>query len=156
MMNARSTLREATFAIVGLTVCALPAKAEAEACPLRLPATALQLSTTPESFTPLLKKHGLTLSAVGMLHGPYDGSGYLKPTVTKVRRVGGKETFTATWDFGPPPHYQRWYFCEYGEVVELFRQVDVRAESCTIVSTREGSAITAMRIACTPAGPHRR
>lgn len=155
-MNAGSFLRGAGPVVVALTVFVLPAKAEAEACPLRLASEALQLSSLPKGWTPLLQKHGLPLSSVGMLHGAYDGSGYLKPTVTKVRKAAGKEEFTSTWDFGPPPHYERWYFCEYGDVVELFRKVDASASSCTIVSTREGNQITAMRIACTSAPPRRR
>lgn len=156
MMNAGALLCETGLAFVALTVIVLPAKADVEACPLRLSETALQLGTVPKGWTPLLQKQGPRLSSVGMLHGAFDGSGYLKPTVTKVRKGGGKEEFTSTWDFGPPPHYERWYFCEYGDVVELFRKVDASASDCTIVSTREGNAITAMRIACRPAAPQRR
>ncbi|MBZ2209366.1 STY0301 family protein [Massilia soli] len=147
-------LNNVGFLVIALTVIGLPAKAEA--CPLRLSKDVLQLNAVPKGWTPLLRKQELTLSAVGMLHGAYDGSGYLKPTVTKVRKAGGQEEFTSIWDFAPPPHYERWYFCEYGEAIELLRQVDVSARSCTIVSTREGNAITAMRIACTPADPRRR
>lgn len=155
-MNAGSILREAGLVLVALTASALPAKADAEACPLRLSAAAPQINTVPTGWMPLLQKRGLALSSVGMLHGPHDGSGYLKPTATKVRKMAGNKEFTSTWDVGPPPHYERWYFCEYGEVVELFRKVDASASSCTIVSTREGNAITAMRIACPPAAPQRR
>ena len=155
-MNAVSILREVGLVVIAFTVFAFPAKAETEACPLLLSTAALQLSVVPEGWSPLLRQRGLPLTSVGMLHGAYDGSGYLKPTVTNVRKMAGKEIFTSTWDFGPPPHYERWYFCEYGEVVELFRQVDALASSCTIVNTREGNAITAMRIACTPVAPRRR
>lgn len=155
-MNAGLLFRQAGLVVIGLAVFILPGKAETPACPLRLAKETLQLSAIPEGWTPLLRQQGLTLSSVGMLHGAYDRSGYLKPTQTTVRKSGGKEQFTSTWDFGPPPHYERWYFCEYGEAVELLRRLDESASSCTIVSTREGDAITAVQIACTPAGSRRR
>lgn len=154
-MNADLLSRQAGLAVIGLAVLVLPAKAEPPACPLRLAKESLQLSAIPEGWTPLLGQKGLALSSVGMLHGEYDRSGYLKPTRTTVRKLSGKAQFTSTWDFGPPPHYERWYFCEYGEAVELFRRVDGSASSCTIVSTREGGAITAVQIVCTPAGSRR-
>ena len=136
-----------------LAICVSAARAEAEACPITLPIE-FATCTIPEGWT--LRQRSLSLSSVGMLHGPHDGSGYLKPTATKVGKMAGKQEVTSTWDFSPAPHYDRWYFCEYGDVVELFRKVDANASRCTIVSAREGNAITAMRIACTLADPRRR
>lgn len=136
-----------------LAISVSAARAEAEACPIALPMESATL-TIPDGWK--LRQRSLSLSSVGMLHGPHDGSGYLKPTLSKVRKMAGAQEFTSRWDFDPAPHYDRWYFCEYGDVVELFRKVDANASSCSIVSTREGNAITAMRIACTLADPRRR
>ena len=121
----------------------------ASTCPLTLPPALLRVDQVPSGWRPVLLQDGPRLSSAGIVQGPYGGGGYLKPAKTSIVKVkGGGETTVATWDFGTPPYNELWLYCEYADVLELYRPVDAETSRCTITSTREGNKITAMKLKC--------
>lgn len=138
----------AVIAMVGLSLVALSSPAVAdEACPLVMPKDSVVTHQVPAGWkarvSPVVR-----LTSAGMLHGAFDGSGYLKPTTTKSTKGADATTFTSTWEFGPAPHPPKWLVCEYGNAVELYKPIGQEIAACTMVTSTAGRRIRKIALDC--------
>lgn len=131
-----------------LGAMAWPSKAEVPACPLQVPAGTIKPNVAPPGWE-LRVMGGARLTAAGILVGPNDGSGYLRPDKSQVRRDGESEHFKQAWEFGPPPDLEKWLYCRYGGGLELYKRLPDRVKACTMTSTvYKDRIVKAIRVKC--------
>lgn len=136
------------LSLVLLATIAWPGTASAQlTCPLTLARNAIAVNKPPPGWQERITGT-LRLTSAGMLHGPIDGSGYLKPHSTTVHKKSRGRVLISKWDFGPPPHFEKWLVCEYGSAVETYMPVSAGATSCKITTAIGDGIVNDIEIAC--------
>lgn len=147
-MSGASLLKSSALVafVTVLGIHAFPAVAQQPVCPLEMPKDAIQPHRLPQGWM-VRTLSPVRLDSAGMLHGAYDGEGYLKPHPAQQRKRGDEVVSTQVWDFTSLPHYERWLVCGYGPV-ELYKRIEQKVARCTMKTARRDGAIRSMELKC--------
>lgn len=115
-------------------------------CPLEMPANAVKPAQPGQGWKAHVRSP-VRLDSAGLLHGPYDGHGYLKPDTTRERKDGESTTYQEKWDMGALSKHPRWLVCGYGPI-ELFKTIRPDARTCEMKSVVRAGFIRSMHLNC--------
>lgn len=101
-------------------------------CPLSLPAAAFKPDRVPEGWSGALPLD-TRLTGAGLLHGPPEEMGVLKPDFAKSAGSSGQKVNVTRWKLDVPHPYETWVFCEYGPL-QLAKRIPPYAVECTAAS----------------------
>lgn len=133
------------LALVG-SATAQHAHAAQPACPLEMPAHAIEPGQPGHGWKAHVRSP-VRLDSAGLIHGPYDGRGYLAPDTTQKRKDGASTTYHERWDLKALSQQPRWLVCGYGPV-ELFKAISPDARTCEMTSVVRAGFIKAMHLDC--------
>jgi hypothetical protein len=131
--------------------CSMVAGAEFRlTCPPRLAPASIHVEP-PAGWTFAMSGNE-ELNAVGMLHGPPEGMGYLVPAENHDAPAGkGKKRTTQRWRFDPPHSFTTYLYCGYGEgggPLQLFYPIPTTARECTVTTTGHGYVVESATFMC--------
>lgn len=78
------------------------------------------------------------LTGAGLLWGPPDESGYLKPDEAKTRGPKGRRVNVTRWSLVVPHSFETWVYCKYGPL-QLSKRTPADAVECTASSADEST-----------------
>jgi hypothetical protein len=102
-------------------------------CPPSLPAAAFKPNQVPDGWVGAVPQD-TRVSGAGLLWGPPDESGYLKPDDAKTTGPAGRQVNVTRWRLDVPHAYETWAYCAYGPL-QLAKRVPPGAVECTVSST---------------------
>lgn len=131
-------LMTAAVAALGLI-----ASAQAESCPLTLPADAITVRAPAgwTGYTPSFVR----LTGYGMMAGPPESMTYLVPSGSRKLK-GGAAT---SWKFGGGD--EKWIYCTYdgSSTIQISRRLDDAAKVCELSHKKDDYGnLGEMRVAC--------
>lgn len=136
-----------------LVALSSPKTVLASQCPLQMPQDAIKTGVTPAGWESKTLS-GARLTMAGLLLGPYESSGYLRPGTTRVKKSGPAQRYTETWSFEPLALLPKWLYCGYGSALELYKRLPDDLDSCTMVSTvLPDHTITSVTLNCIRGSP---
>jgi hypothetical protein len=142
------TRRRLILAAIVMSSVAWASKAEVPTCPLKAPAHVTKPGIAPSGWK-VLVRDGARLTTAGILAGPFDGSGYLAPEKSKVRRDGESQRFTQAWDVRTPPSQEKWLYCGYGSGLEIYKRLPDSVTKCTMkTSVYKERIVKVMKMEC--------
>lgn len=102
-------------------------------CPASLATTAFRADRVPAGWVGAMPQE-TRVSGAGLLWGPPDESGYLRPDEAKTTGPANRRVNTTRWRFDLPHSYETWVYCLYGPL-QLAKRTPPDAVECTASST---------------------
>jgi hypothetical protein len=147
---ATLTLTGAITLTTGLAHSAPPAVAAAApfrvTCPALLAPAAFRPDRVPAGWVGTVPQD-TRVSGAGLLWGPPDESGYLKPDEAKTTGPAGRRVNVTRWRLDVPHSYETWVYCAYGPL-QLAKRIPAEAIECTASSTGSYGSFDEIVFAC--------
>jgi hypothetical protein len=115
-------------------------------CPPSLAAAAFKPDRVPAGWVGAVPQD-TRVSGAGLLWGPPDESGYLKPDEAKTTGPAGRRVNSTRWRLAVPHSYETWMYCAYGPL-QLSKRIPPEATECTASSTGSSGAFDEVVFAC--------
>lgn len=87
------------------------------------------------------------ISGAGLLWGPPDESGYLKPDEANTAGSSGQKVNTTRWRLDVPHSFETWVYCQYGPL-QLSRRIPRGAVECTASSKVDRTRLEEIVFVC--------
>jgi hypothetical protein len=116
------------------------------ACPPTVAAAAFKPDQVPNGWVGAIPQDA-RLTGAGLLWGPPNESGYLKPDETRTTGPAARRVNITRWRLEVPHSYETWMYCKYGSL-QLSKRVPPESIECTASSTGNSNVLDEIEFIC--------